>query len=43
MITPTVPRTEIGTFKVEGKLSDTKMEIEFKFEVTVFNDPPFFK
>ena len=43
VITPTVPRTEIGTFKVEGKLSDTKMEIEFKFEVTVFNDPPFFK
>ena len=24
-------------------LSDTKMETEFKFEVTVFNDPPFFK
>jgi len=42
-INPTIAATEIGTFKVKGSLSDTKMDTEFKFEVTVFNDPPFFK
>jgi hypothetical protein len=31
VITPTSPATDIGTFMVYGKLSDTKMETEFKF------------
>jgi hypothetical protein len=42
-ISPTLSATEIGTFKVFGKLSDTKMETDFNFDVTVFNDPPYFK
>ncbi len=43
VIAPTRPATEIGKFNVEGSLSDTKMETDFKFTVTVFNDPPYFK
>ncbi len=39
-ISPSLSATEIGTFKVFGKLSDTKMETDFNFDVTVFNDPP---
>ena len=31
VITPTRPTTDIGTFTVQGKLSDTKMETDFKF------------
>jgi len=28
---------------VNGKLDDTNMQSDFKFSVTVFNDPPYFK
>jgi hypothetical protein len=42
-INPTLPATEIGTFKVMGTLSDSNMETDFKFDVTVYNDPPYFK
>ena len=43
LINPTNPLSHMGTFYIFGKLSDSKMETDFKFKVIVYNDPPYFK
>jgi hypothetical protein len=42
-IAPENPDTDLGTFTVKVNLTDTNLYVEENFEVTVFNDPPYFK
>ncbi len=43
VIFPTKASTDIGMFNVEGTLSDSKLNTDFKFDVKVYNEPPYFK
>ena len=36
-------KIDIGKFNVNGNIYDYKLQTDFKFTVTVFNDPPYFK